>query len=86
MPEAIAAGGDNNLIQDYYFTINGTVEEVEKYYQTEMTTLGWAMTSCGHYDPGNTTSLWLEKGSDFVVVTIIPGPGEILEVALRADQ
>jgi hypothetical protein len=53
MPNAIAGEGDN---QGYAFTINASAEDIQKFYETKLTPLGWNMFASGQ---GTTDALLL---------------------------
>lgn len=78
MPNAIAGEGDS---KGYYFTINATPDEIQKFYEKELGLLGWTMFASGQ---GTTSALILifMKGSSTLSVSIIPQLDGIMYVIL----
>jgi hypothetical protein len=78
MPNAIAGEGDS---EGYSFTINASIEEIQKFYETKLAKLGWEMLGSGQ---GTTDAVMLifMKGTDALSVSIIPQPDGIMYVLL----
>jgi hypothetical protein len=78
MPEAIAGEGDS---KGYAFTIQATLDEVQTYYETEMSKLGWNILGTGQ-DKTNAVLLIFTKGPDIASFSIIPQPDGLMYVML----
>ena len=78
MPNAIAGEGDS---KGYFFTINATPEEIQKFYEQELGKLGWNMFASGQ---GTTNAILLifMKDASTLSVSIIPQPDGIMYVLL----
>jgi hypothetical protein len=49
MPGAIAGNGDN---EKYVFTINAPLEDIQSYYEKELSKSGWVLMTSGSGDTG----------------------------------
>jgi hypothetical protein len=78
MPDAIAGEGDS---QGYSFTINSSPDEVQEFYERELTKLGWSMLGSGI---GTTDAVLLIFTNDTgtLSVSIIPQADGIIYVLL----
>lgn len=78
MPDAIAGEGDS---EGYSFTINASIEEIQKFYETKLAKLGWSSFASGQ---GTTDAVMLifMKGTDVLSVSIIPQSDGIMYVLL----
>ena len=66
MPQAVAGEGDD---ESYSFTVEATVDQVQSYYEQEMTRLGWTPLAVG---TGENDSLLVifQKGEETATVSI----------------
>ncbi len=78
MPGALAGEGDS---QGYFFTIEASPEEVQKFYEDTMAELGWNIFASGQ---GTTSAIMLifMKDSGTASVAIIPQSGGLVYVML----
>ncbi|MBI5354212.1 MAG: hypothetical protein HZB50_16330 [Chloroflexi bacterium] len=78
MPDAIAGGGDST---SYFFTINASSEEVQKFYEKELAKLGWNFFASGQ---GKTDAvlLFFMKDASTLTISIIPQPDGVMYVLL----
>jgi hypothetical protein len=78
MPNAIAGEGDS---KGYYFTINASPNEIQEFYEKELTKLGWNMFASGQ---GTTDAILLifMKDAGTLSVSIFPQPDGTMYVLL----
>ena len=78
MPNAIAGDGD---FTGYSFTINATLDEIQKFYEKELENLGWNMIASGQ---GKTSAVLLIflKDTGTLSISIFPQPDGIMYVLL----
>jgi len=69
MPGAINGEGDD---KGYTFTIHATSEEIQQYYQTELTKQGANLFATGEGNEKGTVLLIFMMGTDVVSISIIP--------------
>ena len=78
MPNAIAGDGDSKV---YYFTIEATPDEVQKFYEKAMTNFGWNLFATGN-SPTNSIILMFMKDSSLITISIIPQDDGLMYVLL----
>ncbi len=78
MPNAIAGEGDS---KGYSFTINASLDEIQKFYETELTKLRWNMFASGEGTTGASLLIFM-KDADTLSVSIIPQPDGVMYVLL----
>jgi hypothetical protein len=78
MPNALAGEGDSG---GYSFTINASLDEIQKFYETELPKLGWSVFASGQ---GTTDAviLMFMKDAGILSVSIIPQPDGTMYVLL----
>jgi hypothetical protein len=78
MPGALAGEGDN---EGYSFTTQALVDEVQNYYENEMTKIGWELLGIGE---GSTDAVILifTRGPDIASISVIPLPEDLRYVLL----
>ncbi len=78
MPGAIAGEGND---QGYSFTIQSTLEEIQEFYEGELTALGWELLAAGQ---GETNSILLifTKGNSTASLAIMPQADGIIYVMM----
>ena len=78
MPGAIAGDGNE---EGYSFTIKAPIEEVQNFYETEMTRLGWETFANGQ-GANNAILMIFSKGESTLSVSILPQADGLMYVLL----
>lgn len=68
MPEAIAGEGDDG---GYSFTVQATPEDIQAYYERELTGLGFGLLAAGDGENGSLMLIFM-KGVETISVSIFP--------------
>jgi hypothetical protein len=68
MPEAIAGEGDDG---GYTFTVQATPEEIQAYYERELTGLGFGLLAAGDGENGSLMLIFM-KGAETISVSVFP--------------
>lgn len=78
MPNAIA-GNDNS--ESYLFSVDASIEEIQLFYEKEMTILGWTLIGVG---TGNTDAVFLffSKDANSTAISILPQAQGVLLVLI----
>ena len=78
MANALAGEGDRN---GYSFTINASTDEIQEFYENELSKLGWNLFASGQ---GTTDAilLFFMKDASTLSVSIIPQPDGTMYVLL----
>ena len=78
MPNALAGEGDSS---GYSFTIDASLDEIQKFYETELPKLGWNVFASG-LGTTDAVILMFMKDADILSVSIIPQPDGTMYVLL----
>ncbi len=78
MPGAIAGDGDSG---GYSFTVDASVDEIQRFYEKELAKLGWEMFASGQGTTGALLLMFM-KDAATLTVSIIPQPDGIMYVLL----
>lgn len=78
MPDALTGEGDST---GYSFTINASVEQIQSFYQSELSNLGWNLFASGQ---GTTEAMLLiyMRNSNTLTVSILPQSNGTMYVLL----
>lgn len=80
MPDAINGEGDD---KGYTFTIATTPEDVQKFYEKELSKLGFNLFATGEGEGKETVMLIFMKDATIVSVSIIPAPDVLLVLIVK---
>jgi hypothetical protein len=67
MPNAVSGDGDD---KGYSYTVDATVNEVQKYYDKALAKLGWSAFATGKGE-GDSVLLFYQKGSEMLTLLAV---------------
>jgi len=82
MPGAIAGNGDN---EKYVFTINAPLEDIQSYYEKELSKSGWVLMTSGSGDTGAALLIFNNGKPPLMPISIFPD-GDLMLVLIVNSQ